>query len=175
MNSTVGCLALLLLMMGQAWAQADVPEGYIVNFDYTRLDVPRSNVKTCVRVDHAGRFRLEQFSDIVRDPKHADVYEGTLAPALLEELTAILDAATFRELSFHQPPSAILIRDGEIVGVAVPRPAGVQRLAYVRSESSAPLPDPVNSLVRWLKQVLKQKGKKLKAEHASFCEPPRPL
>ncbi len=158
----VGLITGMAAMLGEA--QQNLPAGTAVvgQFRYSDVDLPVRGMTTCVAVFPDGRLHLEKWSPATQlDVSRSEVFETNLSPESMSALSTILAAADFRQLRRIDEGT---VRQGQIIGGAVPRPEGTQLFLLMGPAGSAeqaasPLPRAVNPLVTWIRSTAKEVSK----------------
>ncbi len=123
----------------------------------------------CVVIRGDGVFHREHEVLEATGGKNTDVYEGTLTPADLSALAAVIDAADFK--SMEAPPAAggLHQMNGDVVHISVTRGRESQNLEFPDDAARKKYDKTLKPLFTWWKALEKQKLQRNKAAQPTNC------
>jgi hypothetical protein len=163
---------LIFLFLGCIPSFAQLPdESHLVVFIIrTHFDAGSGSSQTCLRVTDDARFRLEKLPDAFS--KTGDVYEGTLPEAISSHIQRVISSEQFKSLgTVSDTKRHIGSKDaGTLIRIVVPGQTR-QVLAYMQVSGEPKIPTAVDELLNALKDVDREKGKRLKDIQPQVCAP----
>jgi hypothetical protein len=110
-------------------SQLSPPNSFLMRYSRDRIS-NGSRERTCVIVNHSGRYRMEKGNQPATFKMKTAVFEGSVTDLELKELGQLLDAPDLKTLHHQNRIPGVTVLDADVISLAIPRNDETQQLIF---------------------------------------------